>query len=101
MKIERKVMVDRNSVRQACIKNEWYTFGNNDQYENLLFNIIPSAVAPLTDERLNEIVEDIAIRSDLQGFKEQTGEDAKAFLEHIAYTIVNDCCFTRIEVIKQ
>lgn len=101
MKIERKVMVDRASVKKACIANEWYTIGNNDQYENLLYNLIPSPVSCLTDERLGEIVEDIAIHSDMQAWREKTGESIKAYLENIAYIIMNDCCFTRVELIKQ
>ena len=70
---------DSDSVRETCIKFEWYTNGNMCDYSNLL-DFVDSHKP--TDKNINLVVEDIFNHSD------QEGRD----IESVAY------CFGRFAV---
>lgn len=64
-----------DSLRQLCIEKNWYTRGNNDEYEYLLYLVEQNE--NLSTEVIIAIAEDILIQSDLQ----------KDDIEWIAYEI--------------
>lgn len=53
------------SLRALCIRQNWYTRGDNAEYEHLLYDLADSKLH-LTTEDIIEIAEDIAAHSNLQ-----------------------------------
>ena len=53
-----------NSVRETCIKFNWYTCGNYTDYSNLL-DFVDSHKP--TDRNINRVIEDIFNHSDPEG----------------------------------
>lgn len=53
-------------LRSLCIKNNWYTGGNNAEYEHLLIDLADHKMS-LTTADIIEIAEDIAEHSNLGG----------------------------------
>ena len=53
------------SLRALCIRQNWYTRGDNAAYEHLLFDLADSKPHLTTQDIIN-IAEDIAAHSDLQ-----------------------------------
>ena len=57
------------NLRELCIRQNWYTYGDNAEYEHLLYDL--AANKPnLTTEDIIEIAEDIAAHSAPSGFLE-------------------------------
>lgn len=61
-------VLDREDVRQTCIRYQWYTRGDNKAYEEML-NLVdhePSKYtgSTITCSRLEEIADDIRIHSE-------------------------------------
>ena len=54
-----------HSLRALCIRQNWYTVGDNAEYEHLLYDLADSK-PHLTTQDIIEIAEDIAAHSDLQ-----------------------------------
>ena len=54
-----------NNLRELCIRQNWYTCGDNAEYEHLLYDLAASK-PHLTTEDIIEIAEDIAAHSNLQ-----------------------------------
>lgn len=52
------------SLRALCIRQNWYTGGDNAEYEHLLYDLA-AGKANLSTEDIIEIAEDIAAHSDL------------------------------------
>ncbi len=52
-------------LRSLCIRQDWYTCGDNTEYGHLLYNLADSK-PHLTTEDIINIAEDIAAHSDLQ-----------------------------------
>jgi len=74
------------SLRTLCIRQNWYTGGDNDEYSHLLYDLAGSK-PHLTTQDIIEIAEDIAAHSDLQ-----EGYD----IEGIAWE-VNRACNVKFE----
>lgn len=53
------------NLRALCIRQNWYTVGDNAEYEHLLYDLADSK-PHLTTQDIIEIAEDIAAHSDLQ-----------------------------------
>ena len=53
------------SLRALCIRQSWYTCGDNAECEHLLYNLVDSK-PHLTTQDIIEITEDIAAHSHLQ-----------------------------------
>ena len=53
------------NLRSLCIRQNWYTCGDNAEYEHLLYDLADSK-PHLTTEDIIEIAEDIAAHSNLQ-----------------------------------
>lgn len=58
--------MDAEDLRALCIKKEWYTYGNNEEYEKLFqrLNRADGERAEMTPAKLYEIAEDIRRNSD-------------------------------------
>lgn len=57
------------NLRELCIRQNWYTCGDNDEYEHLLYDL--AANKPnLTTEDIIEIAEDIVAHSDPRDLRE-------------------------------
>lgn len=57
------------NLRELCIRQSWYTYGDNAEYEHLLYDLAASK-PHLTTEDIIEIAEDIVAHSapiDLRG----------------------------------
>jgi len=54
-----------HSLRALCIRQNWYTGGDNAEYEHLLYDLADSK-PHLTTEDIIEIAEDIAAHSTLR-----------------------------------
>lgn len=65
------------SLRQLCIKEDWYTSGDNEEYGHLLYDLADSKENITTDD-VCEITQDIINHSDL------LAED----FEHVAYEVM-------------
>ena len=55
---------DSKSVRETCIKFEWYTRGNSDDYDKML-NFVDSHKP--TDRNISKVIEDIFNHSEQEG----------------------------------
>ena len=53
------------SLRALCIRQNWYTGGDNAEYKHLLYDLADSKLH-LTTEDIIKIAEDIAAHSNLQ-----------------------------------
>lgn len=53
------------NLRALCIRQNWYTRGDNAEYEHLLYDLADNK-PHLTTEDIIEIAEDIAAHSSLQ-----------------------------------
>lgn len=56
--------ISASSLRALCIKNDWYTAGDNDEYGHLLYDLANDK-ENLTTEDIIEIAADIMAHSDL------------------------------------
>lgn len=66
------------SLRALCIKNDWYTRGNIEEYEHLLFDLADDKENVTTDD-ICEIAQDIIYHSE--------GLLAEDF-EHVAFEVL-------------
>lgn len=63
MKIKEIRMMTRESLRQLCMNNGWYTKGDCNEYENLMQR---TEQENLTTEDIVEMAKDIAKHSDTE-----------------------------------
>lgn len=83
-------------VRTLCIKDDYYTKGNNGDYENLLFNLCSeSNVATL--ELIEEVATDILEHSDVCEKMYKYGCGYDELKVNLMSCLVNECCYTFIE----
>lgn len=59
--------VSASDIRKLCIRNNWYTRGDNDQYEHLQ-NDLCEQKDNLTTEDIVEIAEDIIAHSEIEHY---------------------------------
>ena len=81
------------ALRELCIENDWYTRGDNDEYEHLLLDLAGSK-PHLDTDGIIAIAEDIAAHSRLGD-----GEDVPA----IAFEVARICSvtFQRVPVLAE
>lgn len=91
MKLIETRRIDTAKVRAMCIRNDYYTNGTNAEYEKMFqkcelnFDIL-------------EIAQDIMEHCNKEKFLNTYGCTETEFLENICYNIVNDCCYTCVEI---
>ena len=78
--------VSASNIRKLCIKNDWYTRGDNEQYEHLLLNLCDWK-ENLTTEDIVEIAEDIIAHSEI----EADGRTEAEIIESVAFEIMRVC----------
>ena len=66
MKIKETRKISALDLRKLCIERNWYTRGDCEEYENLLFNLADSK-ENITTEDIVAIAEDIMEHSDIDG----------------------------------
>ena len=69
--------ISASSLRTLCIRQDWYTAGDNDEYGHLLFNLAGYKVN-LSTADIIEIAADIMAHSDL---------DDDCTIEEIAFEV--------------
>lgn len=82
-----------SNLRSLCIQMDWYTRGDNEEYEHLLLDLAEHK-ENLTTADIIEIAEDIAAHSDLD---DVCPEDD--IIASIAYEVASiaTTCFRRVE----
>lgn len=60
MKIKETRKMNSYDLRELCIKRDWYTSGDNEEYSNLL----DMTAHRMTTKKLQQIAEDIKFHSD-------------------------------------
>lgn len=91
MKLIETRIIDTAKVRAMCIKNDYYTNGTVEEY-NRMFNKCDLNFGIL------EIAQDIMEHCDKEKFLYAYGGTEAEFLEAICYNIINDCCYTCVEI---
>ena len=80
-----------SALRALCIRQEWYTRGNNDEYGHLLLDLAGNKPHLATDDII-AIAEDIAAHSDLtDGWT----------VEAIAFEVARACTVTFQPLIQE
>lgn len=82
MKETRKISM--YNIRNECIKNNWYTKGDCDDYDNIL--TFANDLENATTDDLETIATDI-----------KTHSETDYEIESIMFVLANDCCTTFIE----
>ena len=85
--------ISSSNLRALCIRMQWYTRGNNDEYSHLLLDLAEHK-KHLTTADIIEIAEDIAAHSNLD---DVCPEDD--IIASIAYELASiaTTCFCRVE----
>ena len=81
------IRTDMKKVKKTCIKNDWYTRGNKEEYSHLLNDMCDWDIEQ-TEESIRDIARDI--------YEHSTGFDMcyskNEHIDNIAFYILNDCC---------
>lgn len=88
-----KVIVMTDKVRGLCIKENYYTRGNNDEYSNM-FDLCRAAE---TVEDVKAIAKDIAAHSNIERIMNAYGVTEAEALRYITENILNECSYISLE----
>lgn len=80
-------------VRSMCIRNDYYTKGNNAEYADMLETV--DTVEPTTDN-IMLVAMDISKHSEMERYGYRWN-DAEA-IEGIMFNLANDCVYTFYEI---
>lgn len=74
MKFNETRTLSASKLRSLCIKNEWYTCGDNEEYSRLFDRLTDCCGCPehMTTEKLVEVAEDIWDHSDITDYTIET-----------------------------
>lgn len=87
--------INSSKVRQMCIKDNYYTKGTNNEYENLLLNLCNDK--NMTLKKIEKIATDILQHSDWQSKSRSYGCEYDELLKSVMANLINECCYTFIE----
>ena len=76
-----------SALRQLCIDRDWYTAGDNDEYEHLLFDLAGHK-ENLSTADIIEIAADIMAQSDI---------DDDCTIEDVAFAVARIACVSFVE----
>ena len=93
MKIARDITSDK--VREMCIRHDYYTCGDCDEYSIMLANV--NFVDPDDVDSMATIAKDIFDHSDVKQFCEDYVCSRGDVYAHIMYNLYNECTETTIE----
>lgn len=81
--------LSREDLRALCIRNDWYTGGNNAEYYNLMCKV--DNIYHVTTDDIVEIATDIIEHSETakQNFDKATG--GEDFYEYVMFMIGEEC----------
>ena len=86
-------ILDSEKLRNYCIRNNYYTAGDNEEYSNLLYYQKNNNIENLTTYDVFRLSNDIFEHSDITLCDSYTREDA---IRIIMQDIINTCCITII-----
>lgn len=89
------IRIMSDEVRNLCIKENYYTRGDNEAYRNLLFTLCKKEDPTVED--IYEIASDIVDHSDTDRLQYECGEELDEIKRNIACNILNECCWISIE----
>ena len=81
-----KSSLTADSVRSMCIANGYYTNGDSEAYENLLYKV-DNTVA-MSDDELCDIAEDIYNHSDVEKLAYRSGCSYKDVMDNILFELL-------------
>ena len=99
-------VIEVTKVFNLCRKERFYTMGTTEEYSNLLENLCGGLYnhKVVTTKDIEIIAKDIYNHSDIEYFEKRYGGNWSNFeegmIEHIAFNLINDCCYTSVEYIK-
>ena len=91
MKINEVSYIDSYSVREMCIREKWFTRGNNAEYSKL-FEVIEKVGKDINKHDLFGLAEYITEHSDYDGY------DKDEFTANVMYVMNRDCVTTCYEI---
>ena len=97
MKIKETRTITSEKVISLCINNQYYTCGTNAEYEKMLDMC---NYKEATVELLLTVAGDIWEHSNKEKILYSYGCSEKEVLENILYGLINDCCYTTVEIIE-
>ena len=90
MKLVEIRRIETGRVRAMCIRNDYYTQGTCEEYDNM-FKMCES-------NDVLAIANDILEHSDKQRLVNRYGCSEREVLENICFGLINDCSFTCVEI---
>lgn len=85
-----------NRVRAFCIKHNYYTDGNNDQYRNLL-EYVDKVGRPLSEGALRIIAGNIVSHSVLNYVvDDEDSVKGMTVVDYMEELILNECCWLQL-----
>lgn len=90
-----KIMVRWDEVRQLCIKENYYTRGNNAEYDYMLLTLCNDTE---TVDDVMKIAADIAEHSDTDKLIYTYGIDEEQIAGMIAEQIINECSYISLGI---
>lgn len=93
MKLNVMYVISWEKVRSECISQNWYTRGDNTEYENMLFTLC----AGRTLKDVSRVAQDIYEHSDKERIDNYFAELGKESVKCIMDYIINECCYILVE----
>lgn len=91
MKLIETRRIDTSKVRAMCIREDLYSCGTVEDYCKMFEKCDLGF-------RIIEIAQDIFEHSDKERLIERSGNTLKDVLENICYGLINDCCYTCVDI---
>ena len=95
MKIYRTITSDR--VREMCIRYDYYTCGDCDEYSLMLAEVDTINEPDLVDEFMLPIARNILEHSDVERLECEYGCSRAELLVDVVYKLYNECTETVVE----
>lgn len=94
MELRSHYQMNSEEVRQLCIKNNYCTNCNNQEYSNLL----ERCCCHPDDNDILQIATTILCYSDIPRLQYESGCTTTEILENIAFQLCNDCCYIIVDI---
>lgn len=98
MKESVKRVIDRSKVREMCIRHDYYTCGNCEEYEAML-NYVDEIDADNIHE-MKVVAENIFCHCAVDKFLSEYNCSEDEFKDNILWCLYNECCTTRIMEVR-
>lgn len=94
MKIKTKLLMNSSDVRILCIKQDYFTCGTNEQYGDFL----DSCNGEMSNSDILQKAETIMEHSNTERIMRQYGCTKVELLESICCLLINEACYTSVEI---